>query len=72
MSVMTKKPKSMKVSEIREKAEWLGIVPGKMKKIELIHAVQLAEQNTPCYGTCNGNCDQSGCCFYTDCIKIKS
>ena len=69
MSVVTEKPKTMKVAEIKTKARELGIVPGKMKKIELIHAIQIAENNTPCYGTCNGWCDQLECCFRADCIK---
>jgi len=70
MSVMTEKPKTMKVAEVKEKAKAMGIVPGKMKKAELIHAIQIAENNTPCYGTCGGWCDQSECCFYADCVKI--
>ena len=70
MPVVTEKPKTMKVAEVKTKAKELGIAPGKMKKIELIHAIQTAENNTPCYGTCNGWCEQSECCFITDCVKV--
>ena len=37
----------MKVAEIKDKAQELGITPGKMKKQQLIQAIQVAEQNTP-------------------------
>jgi len=62
----------MKIAAIKEKAKALGIKPGKMKKTELIHAVQQAENYTPCFGTSNGYCKQSQCCFFQDCIKISS
>jgi len=59
----------MKLNEIKEKARTLGINPGKMKKVELIHAIQQAEGNTPCFGTSNGQCVYTNCCFIDDCIK---
>ena len=62
----------MKVLEIKKKAEGLGINPGKMKKVELIHAIQQAEGNEPCYGKSNGQCSESACCFIADCLKTKS
>ena len=62
---------NMNLSEIKKKAQGLGIKPGKMKKVELIHAIQLAEHNTPCFGTTHGECSQSGCCFIKDCLKVK-
>ncbi len=34
--------KFLKMPEIRKKAKALGIMPGRMKKTELIHAVQIA------------------------------
>ena len=45
--------KRMTMPEIKAKARDLGITPGKMKKTELIHRIQSAEQCTPCYGTSN-------------------
>jgi predicted metal-binding transcription factor (methanogenesis marker protein 9) len=61
----------MKVAEIKKKAKELGITSGKMKKAELIHSIQRAEGNNPCYGSSNGQCSYSGCCFIEDCLKIK-
>jgi len=63
--------KSMKMPEIRRKAEALGITPGKMKKAELIHSIQRAEGYTPCFGTSNGQCVHIDCCFMEDCLKIR-
>lgn len=53
------------------KARNLGIAPGKMKKAELIHAIQLVEGNTPCFGKSNGQCPYTDCCFMGDCLKIR-
>ncbi len=63
--------KPMKMPEIRKKAKSLGITPGKMKKAELIHAVQQAEGYTACFGRSNGQCVHADCCFMQDCIKIS-
>ena len=48
--------KQMNMPEIRVKAKSLGITPGRMKKAELIHAIQQAEGCTPCFGRSNGQC----------------
>ena len=61
----------MKVADIKKKAKGLGVEPGKMKKAELIHAVQRAEGNQPCFGKSNGNCSNIDCCFMDDCLKVK-
>ena len=58
----------MKMAEIRKKAEALGIVPGKMKKTELIRAIQQTEGNTPCFETSDGSCAQLDCCFRSECL----
>lgn len=70
MSVVIEKPGTMKVADVKVKAKELGIAAGKMKKGEIIHAIQIAENNTPCYGTCNGWCDQGECCFIADCVRV--
>ena len=59
----------MKIGRIKEKAQTLGIKPGKMKKVELIHAIQHAEGNTACFGAAEGFCPNSDCCFVHDCLK---
>lgn len=63
------KSKRMALPEIRMKAKALGIDPGKMKKPELIHTIQVAEGYSPCFGTAEGHCDYTDCCFIKDCLK---
>jgi len=63
--------KSMKMTEVKEKAKALGITPGKMKKVEIIHAIQIAEGYRPCFGTSNGQCIYTDCCFLEDCLKTR-
>lgn len=64
--------KRIGMPEIKKKAKELGITPGKMKKTELIHAIQTAEGCTPCFGWSNGECSNTGCCFMPDCLKTRS
>ena len=63
--------KGMSMPEIKMKAKSLGLNPGKMKKTELIHAIQLAEGNTQCFGWSNGQCPNTACCFMKDCLKTR-
>jgi hypothetical protein len=58
----------MKMPQIKNKAKSLGITPGKMKKAELIHSIQIAEGCTPCFGRSNGQCGNTDCCFMPDCL----
>jgi len=60
----------MNMPEIRLKATALGLRPGKMRKTDLIHAIQTAEGCTPCFGRSGGQCFYSDCCFTKDCLKI--
>ena len=64
--------KRMTVPEIKERAKTMGITPGKMKKAELIHAIQRAENCTPCYGRSDGQCPWLECCWRSDCFKTKA
>ncbi|MHC4677280.1 MAG: Rho termination factor N-terminal domain-containing protein [Planctomycetota bacterium] len=64
--------KRMGVPEIRMKARTLGLTPGKAKKAELIHAIQMAEGHNPCFGRSNGDCRYTDCCFTPDCLKLRS
>lgn len=63
--------KCIKLPALKARAQELGISPGKLKKVELVQAIQQAEGFTPCYGTAAGQCDNSECCFIADCNKIK-
>lgn len=71
MALATAK-RTMSMIAVRKKAKGLGITPGKMKKDELIRAMQGAEGYNQCYGSSGGQCEQTKCCFMRDCIKVKS
>ncbi|MFB0524362.1 MAG: Rho termination factor N-terminal domain-containing protein [Phycisphaerae bacterium] len=71
MPALQARTKSMKMPELRQKAKALCIKPGKMKKAELIHAIQVAEGYIPCFGRSNGQCLQTDCCFMEDCLKVR-
>lgn len=59
----------MRMEDIREMAKALGVRSARMKKTELIRAVQIAEGNFPCFATASGYCDQLGCAFREDCLS---
>ena len=59
----------MRMEEVKKKAEEIGIIVGKMKKPELIRAIQEAEGNPPSFGNNDGNCPYTGCCWWDDCVK---
>jgi len=71
MPTATAPAKPMKMPVIKKKAIALGIAPGKMKKPELIRTIQQAENCTPCFGTSNGQCQYTDCCFMQDCYKTN-
>ena len=58
----------MKVDEIREIARKQGVKAGKMKKADLVRAIQASEGNAACYETGSANeCGQEGCLWREDC-----
>lgn len=59
----------MLMAEVREKAKVLGLKTARMKKIDIIKAIQETEGNFPCFGTAVDYCDQSTCCFREDCLE---
>ena len=60
----------MKVEEIRPIAKAFGINGSKMRKSDLIRAIQQAEGNFPCFGTAGaGDCDQAACRWRGDCLE---
>jgi hypothetical protein len=61
----------MKIDDIKKKARKLGIKPGKIKKSELIKAIQRAEGNSDCFGTNPYSCNQFNCCWRDNCLKTK-
>ncbi|MBN2628382.1 MAG: Rho termination factor N-terminal domain-containing protein [Spirochaetales bacterium] len=61
----------MTVKEIKEIAKEKGVVPGKMKKDELIREIQTAEGNKACFGYEAAVCGQDDCLWREDCLKIS-
>jgi len=58
----------MKLDEIKEIARQHNINPGKMKKHELIRAIQQAEGNEQCFDSGKAaECGQEGCLWRDDC-----
>jgi len=58
----------MHMNEIKTIARERGVKSGKMKKEELIKALQREEGNSDCFGMpANGSCDQKACLWRTDC-----
>jgi hypothetical protein len=58
----------MKMNDIKVMAEELGIKTGKMKKTELIRAIQRQECNSDCYNSGQAeSCGQDQCLWRADC-----
>ena len=60
----------MKMTEVKEKAKQMGMEPKKMKKTDLIRAIQKEEGYEDCYGRANGSCERTDCLFVEDCLKV--
>ncbi len=59
----------MKMIKIKQKAKLVGLSPGKLKKTDLVRAIQDKEGNYSCYQTSQASCDQTECCWRTDCLS---
>ena len=58
----------MKLEEIKKIAKQYDIKVGKMKKAELIRAIQAAEGNDTCFESDKASeCGQAGCLWRPDC-----
>jgi hypothetical protein len=58
----------MKLEEIKEIARQLNIKVGKLKKAELVRAIQLAEGNYVCFESGHASeCGQAECLWRSDC-----
>ncbi len=59
----------MNMQEIREIAKTIGVKSSRVKKVELIHRIQLKEGNFDCFATAtSGECDQLKCSWREDCF----
>ena len=61
----------MDMTQIKEKAKQLGIQVGKMKKVDLIRAIQSKEGNFPCFETAKDYCNQLTCAWRKACLPAK-
>jgi hypothetical protein len=59
----------MNLQALKEKARPLGVQKAsKMRKDDLVHAIQAAEGCEQCYNTGKADvCGQNNCCFRDDC-----
>ncbi len=58
----------MKLDQIKVIAAQHGIKAGKMKKADLVRAIQQAEKNDSCFDTGQaGSCGQDACLWREDC-----
>jgi len=60
----------MLMKEIRAIAKQKGINKPKMKKTDMIRAIQQQEGNMPCYQTGRESCDQYNCWWREDCMHM--
>lgn len=61
----------MNVETVRQIARSRGIKVSKKKKADLIHDMQNAEGNQPCFGTdFVADCGQLQCLWREDCLKL--
>lgn len=61
----------MKVSVVKEKAKEVGVKPGKMKKLELVHEIQKMEGNSPCFCSAIADvCGEVECYWREDCKSL--
>jgi hypothetical protein len=60
----------VKMPEVKKIAGHHGIKPGRMKKVELVRAIQDAEGNYLCYATDRiEECPEVACLWREDCAK---
>ena len=58
----------MNMTQLREFARSRGLNPGRLKKTELVRAIQQAENNPQCFNTgFSAECGQEQCLWREDC-----
>jgi hypothetical protein len=62
----------MNIKQVAEIAKKREVKLGKLKKTDLIRAIQLQEGNFDCFGKATtGECDQLKCCWRSDCLTLR-
>ena len=62
----------MNFNEIKKMAKDMGLKTAGMKKIDLVRAIQRAENNIDCYGTERvKTCHEDACLWRNDCLSLS-
>jgi hypothetical protein len=60
----------MNMNVIKEIARLRGVNPGRLKKVDLVRAIQREEGNESCFHTGQAHeCEQDQCLWRGDCLK---
>jgi predicted xylose isomerase-like sugar epimerase len=63
----------MNMKDVRALAKDKGVKIGSLNKVQAVRAIQLVEGNFDCFARAvDGYCDQQGCLFHDDCLKLSS
>ena len=63
----------MRFQQIQKMAKGMGIYTHRMKKTDMIRAIQRAENNIECYGTERiGTCQEGACLWRSDCLSLNN
>lgn len=63
----------MKMQELRDMAQILGVSTAGVDRIGLVRAIQRAEGNFDCFATAHeGICDQLTCLWRADCFRLAA
>ena len=60
-----------KMAEVREMAKDLGLKTGRKSKAGLIREIQHAEGHFDCFGSAQGECDQTDCRWREMCFEYE-
>jgi hypothetical protein len=64
---------SVNFNEIRGMAKGLGVNTYRMRKTDVIHAIQRAEGNPDCFGSPRVDaCGEDRCLWREDCVSLKN
>lgn len=62
----------MRFHDIQKMAKGMDINTYRMKKTDIIRAIQRAENNIECYGTERiGSCPEEACLWKSDCLSLN-
>ena len=59
---------NINVTEIRKKAQKMGLTLRGIHKTNLIHAIQKNEGNAECFNSNNSKCEEMECCWRNNCM----